>query len=110
MRGQPNGARLCRAALEVSLALEDLEMVMDGRGGREPDGERDLPNRRRITPCSERGRDVVEDLDLAFSVVASHPHLLSIRDDTEQTFDVKLRLDGAVARNLRLWLFRTGGC
>ena len=87
-RGQADRARLGGAALQVALALEDLEVVVDGRGGGEADRARDLPDRRRIAPGAERRRDEVEDLDLAFGVVLRHSRLL-VPNDSEQTFDVK---------------------
>ena len=75
-RRQADRARLGGAALEVALALEDLEVVVDGRRGGEPDRARDLADRRRIAAGAERRRDEVEDLDLAFGVVLRHSRLL----------------------------------
>src|SRR4029077_2198529 len=43
---------------------------------------------RRIAACAQRGRDVVEDLDLPLGVMSGHRRLLP-GHDTERVFDVK---------------------
>ena len=76
-RRQADGARLGGAALQVALALEDLEVVVDGGRGGEPDRPGDLADRRRIAAGAQRRRDEVEDLDLALGVVLRHSRLLA---------------------------------
>ena len=73
VRREPDRPRLRRAALEVALALEDQEVVVDGRRRREADRLRDLADRRRIAPGAQRRGDEVEDLDLPVRVVLGHP-------------------------------------
>jgi hypothetical protein len=82
---------LSGATLQVALALENLEVMVDSGGGGKADRAGDLPHRWRVPPGAQRGGDEVEDPDLAFGVVLRHrasfgPH------DTERTFDVKRRL------------------
>jgi hypothetical protein len=74
---EADGSRLGRAALEVAVALEDLEVVMDRGGRRQPDSLGDLADRRRIAAGAQGRRDEVEDVDLAFGVVPCHRRLLS---------------------------------
>ena len=98
-RRQADGARLRCAALEVALALEDLQVVVDGRRGRETDGARDLAHRRRIAAGAQRGRDVVEDPDFrSASCLVTRASLLG--HHTERTFDVKA--SGSPARGARI--------
>ena len=89
-RRQADGARLRGTAFQVALALEDLEVVVDGRRGGEADRTRDLAHRRRKATRAQRRRDEVEDLDLAFGVVLRHSRLLVLHH-SERTFDVKVR-------------------
>ena len=74
---QPDRPRLGRPTLEVTLAFEDQEVMVDSGGGSEPDRVGDLPDRRRIPSGTQRRRDVVEDLRLALGVVPGHGRLLS---------------------------------
>ena len=76
-RREPDRAGLRGAALEVALALEDLQVVMDGGGRGQADRAGDLAHRRRIAAGAQRRRDEVEDLDLAFGVVLRHSRLLA---------------------------------
>ena len=89
---EPDRARLGGAALEEAVALQHLQVVVDGGRGAEPDRQRDLANRRRVAPRSERAGDVVEDLQLPVCVVSRHSWLPwgDGRDHhTERVFDVK---------------------
>ncbi|TAL06366.1 MAG: DUF1232 domain-containing protein [Chloroflexota bacterium] len=64
---------------------------MDGRGGTQPDGARDLPDGRWIAASTERRGDVIEDLRLAAGVVPGHGTSWerTRKDHTEHPFDVK---------------------
>ena len=76
-RREPDRARLRRPPLEVAVALEDLQVMVD-RGGRgQADRPGDLADRRRIAAGTQRRRDVVEELDLALGVVLRHSRLLA---------------------------------
>jgi len=87
-RCQTDRPRLGRPALEVAVPLEDLQVVVDSRGGGEADRPGDLAHRRWIAARTQRRRDEVEDLDLAFGVVFRHSRLLCPQH-SERMFDVK---------------------
>ena len=99
-RRQADGPRLGGAALQVALALEDLEVVVDGGRRGQADRPGDLADRRRIAARAQRRRDEVEDLDLAFGVVLRHSRLLA-EHHTERTFDVKATTGRAAASGRR---------
>src|SRR6185295_19246367 len=71
-RCQPDRPGLGSATLEIPLALEDLEMVVNGRSRGETDRPGDLADRRRYAARPQRRRDEVEDLDLAVGIVLGH--------------------------------------
>jgi hypothetical protein len=76
VRRQPNGPRLGRPTLQESLALEDLEMVVDGRRRGQADGLCDLANRGREAAGAQRRGNEIEDLSLSIRVVLGHSRLL----------------------------------
>ena len=77
-------------ALQVAVADEDLQVVVDGRRRGQADGPRDLADGRRIPAGAQGRRDEVQDLELAFGVVLGHSRLLWPMHHTERTFDVKV--------------------
>ena len=94
--------RLGGATLEKAVALEHLQVVVDGGRRAEPDRQRDLANRRRITSRAQRRGDMVEDLQLPVGVVSRHSRLPWRRDwrhHTERVFDVKLSTRTAQERS-----------
>ncbi len=83
---EAEGTRLRGAALEVALALEDREVVVDGRRGGEVDRTGDFAHGRRIPTGAERRGDVLDDALLAQCVVLRHLRLLR-GHRTERLFD-----------------------
>ena len=75
-RRQADRPGLGRPALEIAVALEDLEVVMDRRRRSKADRLGDLANRRREAPGTQRCCDEIQDPDLAVRIVLGHRRLL----------------------------------
>src|SRR5438093_2471871 len=76
VRREPDRARLGCAPFEIAVALQDLQVMVDGGRGGEADRLRDLPDRRRKAPRSQRRCDEIQDPDLSVRIVLGHRRLL----------------------------------